>query len=279
MRIGIRAHDMEAVPLEVLAQNIYNKGFLCTQLALNKAIHNININPEAMTPGMACYIKDVFQTNKVDIAVLGCYLNIGNPDSFLLNQIMETYKTHIRFARLLECGMVGTETGAMNIKYTYDEANHTKNALYIFIENLKRVVEYGEKMGVIIGIEPVYKHIVCNIERTELVMKTINSLNLQIIFDPVNLLSIDNYKEQQEIITGAFQLFGKDIAVIHAKDFLIEGNTLTAVPAGQGCLDYELLMGLIKKNKPYIHVLLENTSPDIAIKTREFVQQIYQNIT
>ena len=47
-------------------------------------------------------------------------------------------------------------------------------------------------MGVIMAIEPVYKHIVCNPIRARKVLVTIASPNLQIFFDPVNLLDISN---------------------------------------------------------------------------------------
>ena len=85
--------------------------------------------------------------------------NLANPDEAQLAQIIKSYENHIRFAALLGCGMVGTETGAVNTEYRYTPENHTKRALGIFIENLKKVVDYAERMGVCFGIEPVYKHI------------------------------------------------------------------------------------------------------------------------
>ena len=104
MRIGIRAHDLANAPIEELVQDINDKGFICTQLALQKAIHSFNASPEAMTPGMAFYLKELFNKHKVDIAVLGCYLNLTNPVTKERNEIMDVYKTHIRFASLLGCG-------------------------------------------------------------------------------------------------------------------------------------------------------------------------------
>lgn len=278
MNIGIRAHDMEKAPIEDLVKNIKAKGFSCTQLALSKAIYEFNVSKDAMTPGMALHLKRIFDKHEVDIAVLGCYLNITNPDKVQNQEIMEIYKTHIRFASLLGCGMVGTETGAVNSEYKFEEANHSKEALASFIEHAKIVVDYAEKMGVIFGIEPVYNHIVSDIERADKVLRAINSPNLQIILDPVNLLSIHNHEKHEDIIKGAFQLFKKDIAVIHAKDYIIENNNIKSVPAGQGQLNYNVLLDLIKKEKPYIHVLLEDTNPTNAISTREFVETLYEKI-
>ncbi len=276
MRIGIRAHDMEKAPFEELVQNINKKGFYCAQLALQKAIHDFNVKPEAMTPGMALYMKEVFLKNKVEVAVLGCYLNLTNPVE--RKEILETYKTHMRFASLLGCGMVGTETGSLNPVYTFNKANHSEAALEVFIENIKRIVAYAEKMGVIVGIEPVYSHIVSDIERTYRVLAAVDSPNLQIILDPVNLLTYDNYKEQDEIIKGAFDLFGKEIAAIHAKDFKITDKKVEELAAGTGVFHYEVLMTLIKKHKPFIQVLLENTRPHEALVSKTHLENIYNNI-
>lgn len=278
MKIGIRAHDMEKASLEDLVQNMNSMGFSCTQLALKKAIHTFNVEPEAMTPGMAFYIKEIFEKNKVDIAVLGCYLNLANPVEEQRKEIIETYKSHIRFASILGCGMVGTETGAMNVEYSYEQSNHSKEALEVFIESLKVVVDYSEKMGVIFGVEPVYKHIMSDIDRTYKVLSSVNSPNLQVIFDPVNLLSVNNYNRQDEIIKGGFQLFGRDIAVIHAKDFKVEGEEIISLPSGSGLLNYELLMSKIKTHKPFIHVLLEDTNPSNVVYAKEFVEKTYTNI-
>ena len=71
----------------------------------------------------------------------------------------------------------------------------TEEALEIFIKNLRPVVEYAEKLGVIVAIEPVCRHIVNNAKRARKVLDAIDSPNLQIIFDPVNLLDESNYQE------------------------------------------------------------------------------------
>ena len=155
IRLGIRGHDMEKASFEDLVSNISRKGFCCTQLALKKAITEFNVNREAMTPGMALYMKKIFEKNNVDVAVLGCYLNLANPHQAQLEDIIKNYEAHIRFGSLLGCGMVGTETGAVNTAYKYEEANHSDEALAIFIKNLKRVVKYAEDMGVIFAVEPV----------------------------------------------------------------------------------------------------------------------------
>jgi L-ribulose-5-phosphate 3-epimerase UlaE len=113
------------------------------------------------------------------------------------------------------------------------------------------------------------------VERARKVLDAIDSPNLQIILDSVNLLGISNYKDQDAIIQSAFELLGKDIAVVHAKDFIEENGDLKSIAAGTGGLNYPLLLKLVKQYKPFVHVTLENTVPSNAVATREFMEKIY----
>ena len=202
-------------------------------------------------------------------------MNLANPNEESLKKNQARYLANIRFASLLGAGVVGTETGAVNEAYKYEERNHSEEALQIFIKNVRPVVEYAEKMGVIFAIEPVFKHIVCNPKRARQVLDEIASPNLQIIFDPVNLLDISNYQNRAEIIHEAIEVLGKDIAVVHIKDFKVENNELISVAAGTGEMDYSEIIRFIKKEKPYVHVTLENTVPDNAVASREYIQGLW----
>ena len=219
----------------------------------------------------------MFAEAGLDIAVLGCYLNLANPNEESLKKIRERYLSHIRFASLLGSGVVGTETGAVNEAYQYEERNHSEEALRIFIDNLRPVVEYAEKMGVIFAIEPVFKHIVWNPRRARQVLDEIASPNLQIIFDPVNLLDISNYQNRENIIREALTILGEDIAVVHIKDFVVEDQKLISVAAGTGEMDYGDIIRFIKKEKPFIHVTLENTTPQNAEAARNYIQGLWDD--
>lgn len=275
MQIGIRAHDCMKAPFEDLITNIKNQDLKCIQLALGKAIDEIPTDRCAMTPGMALYIKRVMAKNDVDVAVLGCYLNLGTPDKVELAETTEIYKAHIRFASLLGCGMVGTETGAVNTGYRYEEANGSKEALEIFINNLRPIVEYAEKMGVILSLECVWSHIVCNIKRMKKVLDTINSPNLQVIYDPINTFTSETYNNQDAMMQEAFELLGDNIAAVHIKDFTVEDGKIKPAPMGQGLFHFDTLMKWIKTKKPLIHVLMEETTPDNSIAARDFILEQY----
>ncbi len=275
MQLGIRLHDTKKLCFEERIADVSQLGFKCGHLALAKVIDEFPTTDEALTPGLAMYLKNVFAKNNVDIAVLGCYLNLANPNPEKLAQITHRYMAHIRFASWLGCGVVGTETGAPNETYTHVPECHGEEALQTFINNLRPVVKYAEQMGVVMAIEPVWKHIVCNPKRARRVLDEINSPNLQIILDPVNLLDICNYQDQVAIVDEAIELLGPDVAMVHLKDFVVEDGKLVSVGAGLGQMDYTSVIKFMKTRKPFIHATLENTTPENNIQVKEFIQKLY----
>lgn len=140
MQLGIRLHDTKKLPFEERIANVHELGFACGHLAPGKVITEFPTTDEALTPGLAMYMKNVFAKNQVDVAVLGCYLNLANPNPEQLAKITHRYMAHIRFASWLGCGVVGTETGAPNETYTAVPECHGEEALQTFITNLRPVV-------------------------------------------------------------------------------------------------------------------------------------------
>jgi len=278
MQLGIRLHDTTNRPFEERIREVHELGFSCGHLALGKVIEEFSTADDSLTPGLAMYIKNVFAKNQVDIAVLGCYLNLANPNKSELEKTVHRYMAHIRFASILGCGVVGTETGAPNETYTFTPECYTEEALQTFITNLRPIVKYAEQMGVIIAIEPVYRHIVCNPKRARQVLDTIASPNLQIIFDPVNLIDLDNYQDRGAIIDEAIELLGPDIAVVHLKDFRVEDGKMLAMGCGLGEMDYTAVLKFIKERKPFIHATLENTTPEDNKQVRDFIWEKYREV-
>ncbi len=277
MQLGIRFHDTEKIGFEDRVGKVHDLGFKCAHIALSK-IEDIPSAPGGLTPGYGKYIKKVFEKNDVDIAVLGCYLNLADPDEERIRGIRSKYEASIRFASYIGAGMVGTETGAPNSEYKSTPSCRSQEALDVFISRLKDVVGYAEKLGVIVAIEPVAKHIVWNADRAREVLDTIGSPNLKIIFDPVNLLDETNYGEREEIFAHTMEVLGPDIVMLHLKDFVVEDGKLKSVGCGLGEMDYENILRYIKAEKPFIHATLENTTPENHIQCRDTILGIYDRV-
>lgn len=279
MQLGIRFHDTRQLPFEERLSDIKKQGFDCVHIALSK-VPGFTADTEALNPGYAMYLRNAFRKAELDVAVLGCYLNLADPNQEALKRTQEKYYAHLRFASILGCGMVGTETGAPNETYSYDkEACHSKEALETFITNLKPVVKCAENMGVIIAIEPVYRHIVYDAKRAREVLDRIESPNLQIIFDPVNLLWTDNYENRNEVIDEAIDLLGKDIAMIHLKDSILMEDSVKSVGCGFGEMKYDSIIKFALEKKPFIHATLEDTKPETADKSLKCIKDVIASLS
>ncbi len=277
IQLGLRLHDAEKLPLEQMLPLVRQKGFTCGHLALSKVFRDLPCTPAALTPGYAAYLKRVFAENGIDIAVLGNYLNLLHPDEDYLRSASELYCAHIRFASLLGCGMVGTETGAPNREYKACPECRSEETLSLFISRLRPVVRCAEEFGVILAIEPVVRHSVFDPKSCRRVLDEIGSHNLQVLFDPVNLLDADNVDRREELFAEAIELLGRDMAMIHLKDYIRteDGRTLRAVGAGTGEMDYAAIMRYVKKEKPFLYATLENTTPENAAACRQAMQDAY----
>ncbi len=284
MQLGIRLHDIhtklgpEFQTMEKRAQTAREEGFTCVHLAYSKVIKGYTFDDCALTEGLAKYTRRVFEGQGLDVAVLGCYLNLAHPDPDKLKEIQSRYYGHLRVASLLGAGVVGTETGAPNAQYKMDANTHSEEALDTFIRGLAPVVERAEKCGVTMAIEPVWKHIVYSPDRAVKVLEAIQSPNLRIIFDPVNLLYPGNLDERGKVIGEAMEKLCDRIAVVHLKDCVPDGDDLKSIAAGTGVMDYKEILKFIKARKPYIHTTLENTTDENAVSSRMYLQEIYDGL-
>ena len=284
IQIGIRLHDVNTTrektfqTLEARAQTAREEGFSCVHLALGKVIPGVDFDEAAMTEGLAMYVKRVFAENGLDVAVLGCYLNLAHPDPVKLREIQTRYFAHIRVAALSGACVVGTETGAPNAAYTYEPACHGQEALTTFLRGLEPVVAEAEKRGVTLAIEPVWNHIVWNPDRALEVLRAVGSRNLRIIFDPVNLLSPENVDDRERVIGETMDKLCDRIAVVHLKDFVRVDSGLKSVAAGTGEMDYRAILSFLKARKPFVMATLENTDDTNAVWSREHIERIYSQI-
>jgi L-ribulose-5-phosphate 3-epimerase len=278
MRIGVRGHDIGHYKLDEIGRIMNEKKLKSVQFVAKKIISEFDVNKGSMTPGMAQYINETLGKYGINISILGCYINLANPDDNELNELLSTFKEHIRFAKYLGCSIVGTETGALNREYVYTEKNNTEEAFQRSLNSIKILVEEAEKLGVMVGIEGVTKHVMNTPERLKRALDSISSNNLQVIFDPINFIDESNYDKQDEIIKKSFDLFGDKIMIIHAKDFVYKDGKIQQTSIGQGQFNYPLLLSLIKERKPYIDIILEDTVPEDLNSSIKYIEEMYNNL-
>lgn len=278
MNLGIRAHDISADSLENLVKGVSKKNLTAVQLALPKSLNYMNIKPGSLSTGLANHVGKAFREKNIDIAVLGCYIHMIHPNEDVRRKELERFKEYLRYARDFGCSIVGTETGWIHAEPRYTTANYTEEAFEKVIVSVRKLVQEAEKFGVIVGVEGGINHPIYSPAVMKKLLDRINSNNIQVIFDPVNFITLENYANQEAMFQEALALFGDRITIVHAKDFVIKDNKIIEVPVGKGLLDYKNLLKLLKAKKPYLHYLMESTTDPYIDESADFLRTVYNNV-
>ena len=272
-RLGIRAHDLGRFPAGELAHRVSSYGLECVQLALGKAISGVDLRSGIIPAALAGEIGAAFVRHQVGIEVLGCYINPIHPDPVERRILLAWFKEHLRHAREFGCNLVALESGSLNPDYSSHPGNAGEDAYQQFLASMRELVAEAESCGVVVGIEAVTSHVISTPEKMRRFLDDIPSPHLQVVFDPVNLLSVENCLNQRDIVQRSLDSFGGRIAVVHAKDFQLADGLLAFCPAGSGLMEYGLLLSWLERHRPGIAVLLEETGPDDVAASGAFIKQ------
>lgn len=278
MQLGVRAHDFGKLAVEELAPTIANHGFSSIQLALAKSFPEIDTSLGRLSPGLANYIGETFHRHQIQIAVLGCYINPVHPEPELRRQSLARFKEHIRFARDFGCSVVATETGSINANCSYHPGNCSEAMLEELIESLRELVKEAEKFGVFVCVEGVTRHVMSTPAKIRQVLEAIDSPNLQVLFDPVNLIPAAAYERHEELVEQSLDWFGDRMLVLHAKDFIIEKEDTKTVPIGRGLLKWDKVLTKILTRKPYINILIEDNKPDTIDESADHLRSVLRQL-
>lgn len=277
MAFGMRAHDLGGKQtFDQLIDKITEHKIHNIQLAFKKSIIDIDFSTGHYNPGLGHFIGKRLADNDIHVAVLGCYINPTNPNEAKRQAEVARFIEHLKYARAIGADMVGTETGRLDENFKIVAGTYTETCYQRLLTSMREIVAAAEKLGVIVGIEGVATHTIYSPEMMQRFLNDINSPNVEVILDPVNLLDRNNYKEQEEVIAKAFRYYGDKISVMHIKDFKLDENGDVAFEqVGDGLFNYVPLFKELKASKPHITMLIENSSESRYHSDCEYLQKIY----
>ena len=278
MNIGIRLHDTRPGTLRERLGYAAEQGFTCVQLAMSKAVPGFQMNraPELLTEELAKEVRGELNRAGISCAVLGCYLKLACRDEEEAARTQAIYSAHLRFAKWIGAGCVGTETPPA--EGPEGEDCRTEAHYQLFLERMKPLVREAERLGVTLAVEPVCSHIVHDAALAERMLRDVNSANLSIILDAVNLIDSAHTEKTDEIVGDAVRRLGNRVSVLHMKDFVPQESAARPkpVPCGKGRMKYEALLALARERQ--LPMTLENTSPENAEATRLFLESCTKRI-
>lgn len=243
IRIGARIHDFVREG-ENLVDRIKETGVEVVQFTLQKFIARKEPLQNYSLSKLRTF-KSAFDSAGVEIKVLSCYINPLSED---VEKEKMVFKQFVDYCSELKIEIIGTETGSVvsdlkNYKVNLTEENYEKSK-----DCLKSLIDYANFKGITVGIEVVSYYPICSAARFTRLLNDINGADICSIFDATNLLNIDNYMYQEEIIEEFISIHSEKIKVIHLKDFIIKEGFLKEVPLFSGNLNVK---HIIKKLKDY----------------------------
>lgn len=269
---GIRFHDIQQPVFDKKVEYCKNNGFGHIQLVLEKSIDGHSATK--FSKNYALQLKEKFKPLK--IAVLGCYINPSTLHNEILEKQLEKFEETVRYANVLRPIVVGTETGFCGEQPS--DLDASEFAYQRLLTSMKRLVKTAEQYDVCIGVEGVHCFVINTPQKMKRLLDDLSSKHVKVIFDPVNYLNAFNYNEQNRMIMDVFTLFAEKIAVIHAKDFIVENGALKRVPLGQGLLHYKLIFEQMEKYHLDIPIITEEYTENQAKAGLEYLEQKYANL-
>ena len=269
MLVAARTHDYGKQPVDHLAKLLRSESIEAAQLVLPKAFSEIN-SYEEVTPQLVERIRRNFEEEKIKIQILGCYMDLGNPDDEVRKNAVDTFKRCLKFNQILGASIVGTETAYPRLSREEKQIWHP-----YMMDSIARLVEEAERLDVDMAIEPVYWHPLEDLETTVEVFEKMNSDHLKMIFDPANVLEFPKI-DQDAYWKEWLQALGDKIEAIHMKDF-VEGPNKEYCPVclGDGVIRYGEIVKWMKQHKPEIVVVREELEPKTAQKDIAYMRRLW----
>ncbi len=276
LSFGMRCHDIcPKMPMEPLFEEVKANGIDQIQLAFGKSISDYDFSVGHYSSGFAHYIRKKLDQNGIHVAVLGCYINPINPIESKRQAEVAKFIEHLKYAKIIGADMVGTETGRLDPNMKVVPETFTETAYQLLLKSMREIVSAAEKLGVTVGVEGVFNHTLYSPAMMKRFLEDIDSPNVEVILDSVNLIHPEEVDCQEEVISKAFDYYGDKITMLHMKDFVFEGQDQIFRYVGEGLFHYEPLMKLLKEKKPHITMLLENSRKERYHSDVKFLQEIY----
>ena len=279
LSFGMRCHDIcPKMQMEELFQEVRANQIDQIQLAFGKSISDYDFSVGHYSPGFGRYIASLLEKNQIHVAVLGCYINPIHPIESRRQAEVAKFIEHLKYAKIIGADMVGTETGRLDPDMKVTPETFTETAYQRLLKSMREIVSAAEKLGVTVGVEGVFDHTLYSPAMMKRFLEDIDSPNVEVILDSVNLIHPDEVERQEEVIDKAFAYYGDRITMLHMKDFVFDGSSQIFRHVGEGLFQYEPLMKHLKEKKPHITMLLENSNKERYHSDVEFLKEIYDRV-
>jgi sugar phosphate isomerase/epimerase len=221
-------------------------GLACVQMSMECA--NLPEMPDSIPPELPERMRREAAARGITVASVTGTFNMTHPDA-------EQRRTGLRRLRVLAeaCPQMGTSaihvsTGTRdpNSMWRRHPDNDLPESWRDMVACVREATDIARQTNVVLAFEPEMSNVVDSARKARRLLDEIGSPHLKVTIDPANLFHAGELPRMKEILDEAFALVGKDIVLAHAKDLDHDGEAGHKA-AGQGVLDYDRYLGLLRK--------------------------------
>lgn len=247
MRIGICSTDFAPSSIEELFKKASFYGFRAMQFSyVSIGMEEI---PEVIGDEVIEALKAAAQKYDISIAAVNATFNLIDHDKERLNRNIRSLDGMCRANQKLGCSLLTLCTGSRSRESMWKAhpRNASKEAWNELSQNIRPVAETAKRYGMYLGIETEAANVVMTPEMARRFMDETGYAGLKVIMDCANLfLPKTAHKEMvRPVIANAFAQIGSEIILAHGKD-IAESDEVVFAPTGQGIVDYDLFLSLLK---------------------------------
>ncbi|MFN0111509.1 MAG: sugar phosphate isomerase/epimerase family protein [Blastocatellia bacterium] len=277
IQIGILLGTVRSGSLAARLDAVKAVGLDCVQLSMDCA--GLPMMPDEISAELARQIRREASERGITIASVAGTFNMCHPDA-------EHRQTGLRRLRVLAeaCSQLGVKkihlcsgTRDRTSMWRRHPDNDTPEAWRDMAASMRVAADIARQNRVILAFEPEVNNVVNSAKKARRLMDEIGSPHLKVTLDAANLFHTGELPRMKEILDEAFTLVGKDIVLAHAKDLDHDGDA-GHMAAGQGKLDYDRYVGLLRKYKfpgpLLLHSLTEAQMPGCVAFLREKIGRL-----
>ena len=266
MDVGAVSRSFPHLKNSDIAEFLSRNGFRWTELCFSSIDakywnYNGRSDLSTLTGKKAAELVADYQKRNVEVASIGVFTNLLEPDEQELEQNLAYFEAHMEIASQNEIPFVATECGFIPGRRgvfadTY-EADFQR-----LVSALKRLTQKAEEYNVAVALEPCVLDVVPSAKRMRDLIEQVESDRLKVLLDPANLIANSSEEDM-------FRYLAPHIAYFHGKDRKV--NDTYGRVVGDGDIDWPLFLSLYHQHTPGLPFILEYVNIDNVCSIRDQV--------
>lgn len=243
MQLGIFARTFPRPAVEDTFDAVVEHGLRCVQF--NMACAGLPPLPDQIDPDIIARIREASVSSGIAIVAVSGTYNMIHPDPEVRERGLRRLQALASVCQEMGTSVITLCTGTRdaNDMWRWHPENASSQAWSDLLFSVDAALRIAEEEQVTLAFEPERANVVCTAAKGHALLAAMQSPRLKVVIDPANLIVPGDERQMCQVLDETFDLLGEQMVIAHAKD---RGTDDTFTPAGEGVLDYDHYMRLLR---------------------------------